>query len=165
MNLRTSLIQERAEHNQLISIGALQRLVTESSVQECLSSAKIPFGSDLVSHIVSCCPKIFAILVLLEMEEHIIKLFNQRLTDSIFPVASKDVPPFRNEKNRVDFYDTQWCIPPRIDAKSHPKLHRNEKLPYTRKEGDQRNGACGLVDKVTILEGHLAEWPEVGVEH
>lgn len=162
MNLRRNLTREREEHK-LISIGALQRLVTESSVQERLSSAEIPLEPGLVSRIVSRCPKIFAILVLLELEHYITKPFIQGLSDRIFPVTSNDVPAFESKKNRVDFYETQWCIPSQIDVNQHLELDRHAMLPYFRM-GDQRNGAWGLVDKVNILEGHLAGWPEVGVE-
>lgn len=162
-NLRESLEREKEKYNH-ISIGVLQRLVTESSVRECLSSAKIPLGSDLVSRIVSHCPKMFAILVLLQMEHYMTNPWIQNLSDSIFSVAPDEVPPFGSENIRAGFYEAQWCIPPRIDVKRHLKFPRNTILPFVR-NGDQRNGSWGLVDKVTMLEGHLAGWREVGAKH
>lgn len=158
-SLRESLIQERKDHK-FISIGALKRLVTETSVQECLSSVENPLEADLVTHIVSHCPKIFAILALLGLVHHITKPIIQGLSDRIFPVALNDEPPIGNEKNRHDFYKTQWDIPPQLDVNRHLKLPHMTKLPFVTREA-MDNGSWGLIDKVTISEDHLPEWPSV----
>ena len=159
MSLRESLNREREEHK-LISIGALKRLVTESFVQACLSSAKNPLELDLVSRTASHCPNLFAMLALLELECYITKFPIQGLGDRISPVALKDVPAIGREKKRADCCEAQWYIPPRLNVERHIKLPQNTILPFFRREG-QRNGAWGLIDKVIVLEGRLAGWPGV----
>lgn len=160
MSLRGELIRERELHG-FISIGALQRLVTDAAVQECLLQAKIQLEPSLVSRIVSHCPKLFAILVLLELEHSITRHFIQSTSDRIFPVT--EVPAIVSEQHRDDFIRTQWDIPPKFDTKGHLELPQGTKLPFLR-HGCQRNGAAGIVNKVTVAEGHLAGWPQVSSE-
>ena len=154
MALRQSLLQEKQQHR-FISFAALAKLINETSVGDSLLSRNIQLISPIVSTIVSKAPKLFAILVLLELEHRIPDLINKGTTDDVFPIRQVNFPGFEDDKNLQDVCREQWIVPPKLDDAAHLELPRDARLPFTEKDFSN-NGTFGIIYKVKVADGHLS---------
>jgi len=159
MDLRPRLLNEKKKLR-FISIAALTRLITESSVAAHLAFRGIQHQRSGVSAIVSTAPKLFAILIILKLEHHILDFVRGGKTDDMFPISEADIPAFETEKHRQEFFLEQWTIPPRFDRKRHLEFPRNAKPPFLEKERSN-NGTFGIIYKVKVADGHLPGYSAV----
>jgi hypothetical protein len=153
MSLRQGLIEEK-EKKGFISITKLEELVTLSSVQQSLSTPPVP--PELLQKIVSGSRKLFAVLVLAELEKSILDIIIVRgITDDVFPAYGSDaIPPLESSEERRRFLKEQWAIPPILGGKRHLEFPSGTVLPFLQKKYVD-HGTFGVVYKLRVAEGHL----------
>lgn len=159
MSLRQELLREKRVR-EFISISKLEELVTVSSVKEYLSSyfgePTTPIPPDLPQRIVPRARKLFAVLVLSELEGSISEfVIEHGVTDHVFPVSDSDaIPPLGSREERRKFLKEQWTIPPILKEGEHLELPLGTILPFLEMKYIE-HGSFGAVYKVRVAEGHL----------
>jgi hypothetical protein len=123
-------------------------------VETCLQARGIGSTPDCVRDIVARAPKLFAILVLIGQENHILHLLQNNFDDGIFPATEANAPEFETPQIRNEFYQTQWRFPPVFVRERHLELPGNAPLPFVKREFGG-NGSFGVVWKVKVSRGHL----------
>jgi hypothetical protein len=153
MSLRQRLIEEK-EKKGFISIPKLEELVTLSSVQQFLSTLP-PAPPELLQKIVPGSRKLFAVLVLAELEKSILDIIIVRgIADDVFPAYDSDAIPLGSSDERRRFLKEQWAIPPILGRERHLEFPSGTILPFLQKKFVD-HGTFGVVYKVRVAEGHL----------
>jgi len=159
MDLRQLLLEEKKRMG-FISVARLVELVTAESVAARLAFRGFHNDSPAVSAIVSTARKLFAILVLLELEHQAPALIRSGKSDSMFPIDETDIPPFETQHHLQAFFSEQWIIPPRFDRDKHLEFSGATVLPFLEKER-ANNGTFGVLYKVRLADGHLDGYSSV----
>jgi hypothetical protein len=124
---------------------------------------------ELAEYVKTSATKLYAVLVLLEQSKRIIQLFrcNPRITDKIFEQSDDKYGPYCHmtylqnckylEDVATEFFDMQWCIPPKFDDQKHQRFPETHlRFPFTSKpERLPEQGSWGVVSRVTLAGGHL----------
>ena len=160
MDLRQTLLEEKRRRG-FISLAGIERLITPENVAAQLALRDLRPGPSSVFTIASTARKLFAILVLLELEHHAPNLIRERISDRLFPIHDKaDIPLFETESQRQAFFTEQWTIPPRFDRDKHLECPTATVLPFLEKER-VNNGTFGILYRVKVADGHLHGYSSV----
>lgn len=155
MYLRQSLKEELNRNRnyggrEFVPAQTLTKLVTQQTVHDTLGG----IGEDLIDRIASEAPRIFAILVLIEREYHILSFLDSRLCDEKLPIDEVNVPHFETEDDKHNFFRLQFCFPPIFKKHRHLELPEEIVLPFV-ELSHVANGSFGMVYKVKVAKGHL----------
>jgi hypothetical protein len=157
MSLRQKLVEEK-EKRGFISITKLEELVTLPSVQGFLPTTPIPpeWFQELSRKIVPGARKLFAVLVLAELEKSILDVIVVRgITDNVFDASGLNAIPWLESSDETRrFSKEQWTVPPILKGEKHLEFPFGTVLPFLEKKCVD-HGTFGVVYKVKVAEGHL----------
>jgi hypothetical protein len=156
-------LQDHLQRFHFISIADIQSLITQERVDEVLRSHGLNPPKDAVDYIVSAGPRIFATLVLIEEVRHIRHFFGEDLWDDQLPLEEASIPDFGNNDSKLKFMSVQRKFPPVFNKSKHLELSDDTVLPFT-KRSYLDSGSFGMVEKVTVAEGHLPEHASVRMQ-
>lgn len=137
-----------------ISNSALEELMVEENVREHLLECGVPFDSHMVLNIVSKASKLFALLVLTNLERHIFKFFEKDMLDDSFPIKEEDLQDIESDDDHHRLLTTQWIFPPVLQEGTHMELPEQAVLPFLKRDF-AGNGTFGIIWKVKMEKYHL----------
>src|SRR6266566_3364993 len=115
MSLLETLLRQKEEIG-FISVKVLEELITPDSVQQFLSDRlPEPIRHDFGRSVAKSLPrarKLIAVLILAELEEHIVTLIAQEMTDDVFPIQDSLIIPSLDSEGKARLCKEQWTVPP-----------------------------------------------------
>ena len=160
-----SLISGISEKSGFVSLESLEECMTEQKVKEHVSSIDIPISPGGLEAIFSR-PRLFAILVLLGCEKAMVPLIADIEDDTFFYFTEEDVPSkIGDSEQRAEFYKLQSHIAPKLSCKNPPQEFPGSFRPPFNKSKKGPSGSYGIVHKVNVAGGHLAEYSSVSCQY
>lgn len=152
-----------------VSITALRKIITETSVQEYLKS-RIETDSVANEHapfptareIVHKMPKLLAVLLYCNFDEYLRPFLGQDQSDAMFP-ASLDSELFSKNEHWEKFHLNQWKIAPLMNTSVHLDPPLGIDLSDLFRGQRMGRGTFGVVYSVKVAEGHMEGISELTV--
>ena len=162
MDLRSALSSLPKEDG-FVSLKSLKECMTEKKIKDHISANSIPVNPEVIFTRL----RLFAILVLLECENHVNSLLADIEDETFFFYTKEDIPWKPGESDRrAEFFELQSQFPPMLTRKFPPQsFPPSFRPPFIVVSENGPAGSFGIVRRVRIAEGHLPDHSQVSRQY